>query len=155
MYSATVVLSSKQIKLMLLDGVTVAGTLYPASHNQFARFKGYAFFDCVDAGLLPWNTTKSGIDVDSPIFLAARQIMIQMMRPVIDFLNKVDRELDSDVDSQPLTESINSATLTRLSNFDASALPQAFTAPRPPRGGSAPRISRISYNRPSEQVIKV
>lgn len=39
------------------DGKTV-----PRYHNQFARFRGYAFFDCDDASRLPWTTTKTGVD---------------------------------------------------------------------------------------------
>ncbi len=30
----------------------------PKYHNQFARFRGYVFFDSANAGLLPWNTTN-------------------------------------------------------------------------------------------------
>ena len=60
----------------------------PQYHNQYARFRGYVFFDSDHAGLLPWTTTKSNVDADSPIFRAVRLEMLYMMRPIIDFLNK-------------------------------------------------------------------
>ena len=60
-------------------------TTIPKYHNQFARFRGYAFFDCDDAARLPWNTTKTGVDLDSPIYRSVRLTMLTMMRPVIDF----------------------------------------------------------------------
>ena len=68
------------------------GRTIPKYHNQFARFRGFAFFDSDNTGLLPWNTTKTGVDADSPIFRAVRLAMITLMRPVIDFLNKLDKE---------------------------------------------------------------
>jgi len=35
----------------------------PKSHHQFARFRGYAFFECEDPGRIPWNSTKTGVDM--------------------------------------------------------------------------------------------
>ena len=64
----------------------------PKYHNQFARFRGFVFFHSVDASLLPWNTTKTGVDADSAIYRSVRQKMIILMRPVIDFLNKLKEE---------------------------------------------------------------
>jgi len=64
----------------------------PAYHDQYSRFRGYAFFDCDDASRLPWTTTKKGVDADSPIWRDTRQRMKNATRPVIDFLNELDKE---------------------------------------------------------------
>ena len=42
--------------------------MMPRFHNQYARFRGAAFFDSEDSTLLPWNTTKDGIDEGVPVF---------------------------------------------------------------------------------------
>jgi Histidine kinase-, DNA gyrase B-, and HSP90-like ATPase len=64
----------------------------PAYHDQYSAFRGYVMFDCDDAARLPWTTTKKGVDADSPIWRDARQTMKDLTRPIIDFLNELDRE---------------------------------------------------------------
>ena len=64
----------------------------PGFHGQFNHLRGYAYFDCDDASRLPWNTTKTGINTDSLIFRAVRLEMMKLMRPVVDFLNKLKEE---------------------------------------------------------------
>jgi hypothetical protein len=36
----------------------------PKYHNRFPMFRGYAFFESDDASILPWTTTKTGVDHD-------------------------------------------------------------------------------------------
>jgi hypothetical protein len=64
----------------------------PNYHDQYSRFRGYALFEAVDPALLPWTTTKTGIDADSPVWRATRPHMERITRPVIDFLNLLDKE---------------------------------------------------------------
>lgn len=80
-------------------------------HGQFSLFRGYVFFYADNAGLLPWNTTKTNVDLDSPVYAAVRQKMISLMRPVITFLNKVkiERENDNPENNQPLNNLIKSS----------------------------------------------
>ena len=66
----------------------------PKYHNQFATFRGYVFFDSDDGSLLPWNTTKTGVDLDSRLYRAVRLDMVSVMRPAIDFLNRWKEEKD-------------------------------------------------------------
>jgi len=61
-------------------------------HDQFARFRGFALLVADASELLPWTSTKTGIDVDSPTWRRTKQLMREMTRPVIDFLNQLDRE---------------------------------------------------------------
>jgi len=75
----------------------------PSYHNEYARFKGYVLFDSDRADALPWNTTKSGVDMDSTHYRNVRAHMISAMRPVIDFMSRVAREkkrLSEDDESQ-------------------------------------------------------
>lgn len=68
------------------------GRTIPRFHTQFSRFRGFAFFDSDRADLLPLTTTKVGVDTTSPLWRATRQQMIELTRPVIDFLNALDWE---------------------------------------------------------------
>ena len=42
--------------------------MMPRFHNQYARFRGATFFDSEDPKLLPWNTTKDGVDEGLPVY---------------------------------------------------------------------------------------
>jgi hypothetical protein len=68
------------------------GERIPKFHPQFARFRGFVFLDCDNPALLPWNTTKTGLDTDNELYKGVRREMNILARPVIDFLNNLDRE---------------------------------------------------------------
>ena len=127
------------------------GVTMPKYHNQFARFRGYAFFDCDDAGLLPWNTSKTDVALDSPLFQSTRQQMIGMARNVIDFLNKLKQE--NDVKEQtgrtPLLDLLNTSKPMDLDDLKRQPL---FVAPKVPPIPTPPKTQPISYRRPVEQV---
>jgi len=69
-------------------------------HDQFHRFRGYVLFSADNPANLPWNTTKTGMDMDSPIFKYVRQQMIEMMRPVMTLLNLLKKEREGDTPSE-------------------------------------------------------
>jgi hypothetical protein len=130
------------------------GRIIPRFHNQFARFRGYVFFDCDDAGKLPWNTTKTGVDSDSRTYQAVRQRMIEMMRPVIDFLNRLDAERDNEPGERFLTETVEKTRQYRLPKL--SETPR-FVAPEPPSKPKVktPRTRRIQYDKPEVEIEEV
>ncbi len=119
----------------------------PKFHNQYAMFRGYVFFDADNASLLPWNTTKTGVDSDSAAFKAIRQRMIVLMQPVLTFLNDLDRKKDAP--DQPLHEAVEAATVVRVSDVKRSAM---FVAPKKPK--LQPETARIAYTKPLNQVEK-
>ncbi|HWX17380.1 MAG TPA: hypothetical protein VNY07_12410 [Chthoniobacterales bacterium] len=123
-------------------------------HPQFARFRGYVFFDCDDPSRLQWNSTKTGLNTDSHVYRATRQMMVNATRPVIDFLNELDAE--KELDERPLQKAVEKAeskaiaavkaTLTRNRNFRYKGL----------KGDSDPdQPIRISYVRRLGDVQKV
>ena len=125
-------------------------TIIPSYHNQFARFRGIVSFDSRDAGLLPWNTTKTDVSQDNSYWQKTFQRMIEMMRPVIDFLNELDKDIDDFTrDESPLFDVVGRAIqmqadkLIRKSEF------------RGPRRGSIQKRQRtvtIQYNKPLKDV---
>ena len=84
------------------------GARIPAFHNQYGRFRGLALLDAEETTDLPWNTTKTLLDVDQGVYRRARREMVLAMEPVVKFLNRVKderdeaRRLEKDPESQPL-----------------------------------------------------
>ena len=125
----------------------------PRYHNQFARFRGYAYIDSEDAGLLPWTTTKNGLDEQSGLYRGVRRDMITLMRPVISFLNALDSELDTRPEGdRPLVGLVAGAELVNVHEVQFGRVFQ-FTVKR----AQAPRrpMVTIQYSKPREQVAKV
>lgn len=125
--------------------------LVPSFHNQFARFRGLVFFDSNDSSLVPWNTTKTSIDQDNRYWRDAFDRMIEMMRPVIDFLN----DLDSDIEEHTKQESpLNQyVAKSRVVAPDALRTTATFQAPTRERFVKGPKKVTIQYSRPVDDVI--
>jgi hypothetical protein len=122
----------------------------PYYHNQFARFRGYIFFDAKNPAALPWNTTKTDVDLNSPAFQAARQKMVLAMRPVITFLNELDAERSPEKKQKTLTKTVASTKAKYLAALKVSHI---FVSPTPsPDKKTGPPTQRIAYERPKKQI---
>lgn len=123
----------------------------PNFHNQYSRFRGAAFFDSDDAALLPWNTTKDGVDEGLPVFAEAYSLMVSMMQPVVRFLDAVDHDREKPEGSRPLVElldhSATSQTITRLSRTDRFE----YEKPPPPPRPTEP-VTNVLYKKPKRLV---
>jgi hypothetical protein len=90
----------------------------PDYHPQFYRFRGYAFLDADDPRDLPWNTTKTNMDLDSPVYRTVLQQMVFIMRTVIDFLNGLHDEKsdykNGEISETPLQNAIDHSKLLEL-----------------------------------------
>lgn len=139
-----IILSADQSKTTGWDSISDDGV--PKYHNQFSRFRGYLLFFSTNAGKLPWNTMKTGVNPDSPIFQDARREMIALMRPIIDFLNRLDKEKDEEEDERELTRLV---AQTRSISFDeAPSYRTSFkiTLPKPPPKPK-PKMVSIQFRR--------
>lgn len=123
----------------------------PKPHYQFARFRGYVYFiaDAASADLLPWNTTKSTVDVENPIYQAVKQKMIRALRQAVDFLNKLDAELDRG--ETHLDNILKEAKSAKVKDIAPSAF---FVHPPPKPAPAKPKSIRIQYVRPPDEVEK-
>jgi hypothetical protein len=129
-------------------------TKIPRYHHQFSRFVGCAFFDSEDSSRLPWNTTKDGLDVELDIYRTVKLRMVSMMRPVIDFLNLVDKELDEpDKDKRVLSKLLEKAEY--LPPTTALPIAQSFKYTRPRPIPKRPETVRIQYDRPKDLADRV
>ncbi|MBI4028632.1 MAG: ATP-binding protein [Verrucomicrobia bacterium] len=122
-----------------------------AYHPDFAFFRGYAYFESDDGGLLPWTTTKTGVDADSPIYKAVQREMIEMTKPVLTFLGNLAKERAADGKQHPLEEAISTAHPMQV---QAVTRPSLFTAPLPAPVPTGPRMQRIQYDKPAAEVEK-
>lgn len=124
------------------------GQATPGAHGQFSRFRGYAVFESDNAKALPWNTSKSGVDTESKVYQSARLEMANALRQVVDFLNELDAERDSE--STFLKERVSEAVEVALSSVAASA---RFVAPsRAAPTATKPTTVRIQFTRSVEDV---
>jgi hypothetical protein len=130
------------------------GKKIPRFHNQFARFRGYVFFDADKPMALPWNTTKTDVDYNSATYQDIRSRMIIAMRPIIDFLNDLDRENTEAKVSGPgiLAKTVAKTTPTAIEVLKMRA---KFSAPVPKKAKAAKTSQKISYERPIPQITKV
>lgn len=128
----------------------------PNYHNQYSLFRGFAFFDSDDASLLPWNTTKTGVDMDASLFKAVRLEMKNMMQPVIAFLNDLDREREhtraQKADPGPIERVIKDSKPVKMVAIRSK---RNFTGPAPTKRAVEPENMRISYSRPVGAVAVV
>lgn len=126
----------------------------PRYHNQFDRFRGFVFFDSDQAALLPWNTTKTGVDKDSPIFRYVKLTMSKLARQVITFLNELDKENQlAETDDKPLHDTVSGAKAASVAQVRTSS---SFTWPVQTNPiPLAPKPGYIQYHEPAEKIEKV
>jgi len=119
-------------------------------HRQYCRFRGLAFFKAENAKDLPWNTSKNNIDASSPIFLNTRAQMIELMKPILKFLNlmKTEREKTedgADKKDKPYERAVNQGTTSDVYNLNSSNLESSFVIPE----------VEIEDNEPAEEMVKI
>lgn len=115
-----------------------------AYHPQYRDFRGYAFLTAKDAGLLPWNTTKTGVDQDSPVFRQVKAQMQSSLKGVQAVVNRLKKETEGGQpeEKSPLAQSINEADEVSLE--DIPVAPQV-KVPGPP-SSPPPKTQQIVYS---------
>jgi hypothetical protein len=94
----------------------------PRFVSTFRGFLGIAFFFSKNPADLPWTTTKRGLNLESPVYQAARKEMSGIAGPVLEFLRsmylsdptetKEARDLVSDLKPANISEVIDRGTST-------------------------------------------
>lgn len=122
----------------------------PSFHNQFARFRGIVSFDCADSSRVPWNTTKTDVDQDSPVWRQTFERMMEMMRPVIDFLNELDKDIDENTrENSPLLDFVAKAPSKPTTTMTERA---TFSAPARGAVTKGPKYIKVQYSKLLEDV---
>ena len=126
----------------------IDGEQTPKPHWQFRRFRGYAFFESQWPDVLPWNTTKTSLDVEAPAYRQIKSDMSSALRQVIAFLNSLDAEAS---EAGPLSAAVEAATPLQLLQIkqNKSFVYQVKSAK------AQPKEAQISYKKPSDMVNQV
>ena len=129
----------------------------PKYHPDFAYFRGYVFFDSDDPSLLPWTTTKTGVDVDSPVYKSARLEMMRLLRPVLDFLRRLAAEKSAKESGEqketPLGDAVHTAEEV---SHNAVSERTSFSSPPPAEKKAKKRTTqRIQYDAEKVDIARV
>jgi hypothetical protein len=68
------------------------GVNLPLYHSKLRGFVGIVCFYSNNPNLLPWTTTKRGLNMDSKIYIKIKQEMNALARPIISFLNSMYKD---------------------------------------------------------------
>ncbi|ERI94640.1 hypothetical protein HMPREF1982_00777 [Clostridiales bacterium oral taxon 876 str. F0540] len=115
-------------------------------HPTFARFRGYVFFQSNNLEKLPWNTTKTGVDSSSSIYIYAKMKMKSAARPIFEFLVALKNQ---DSEENKSESEIDNLTLVNVENLQVNN--QFIIGTNFKRIIENPSV-RISYNKPREEV---
>lgn len=139
------------------------GKELPKYHDQYFRFRGYVFFNADDSSKLPWTTSKTGIDKDSPEYSYTKAQMILMakqVKPLMDEMKK-ERERDNPENERILNLKVQQATEKSVKEVSVilqnkKSLPVAYVYPKTlfnpaPKGNLD---TTISFSKPTIKVKK-
>lgn len=96
-------------------------------HNSYAGFRGVVYFTSKEPEKLPWNTTKTGLDETSLVYLKAREKMLEVFKIVRSFLDEVEKNTKDNDDGiqetiakMPVVELTNQNTKNMIHNRELS-----------------------------------
>lgn len=133
-------------------GTDEAGGI-PKFHNQYARFRGFVFFDADETDELPWDTRKTTVDPESPAYVHTKTKMAGMMRPVIDFLDEVKKEKEDDTRDNTLKDRLEAADAVPYDEVETGDEFKAPDASEP--GDEEPETRTIQYKREEERIEEI
>ena len=67
-------------------------------HNNYAGFRGIVYFSSKHPEKLPWNTTKTGLDETSLVYLRAREKMLEIFKIVKNMLDDIRKNTENNDD---------------------------------------------------------
>ena len=145
-----VVLSADRSDETGWGSIAEQGEGIPKFHNQYARFRGVAFFSCRLSKKLPWNTTKTGLDPSHKAWQTALPKIVDHTRSIINFLNNLDKDIDEwGSRSSPMLSSLRSETQSRpVESFSHVQRFSYNTQPRAP----GPKTIKIQYSREETKI---
>lgn len=121
---------------------------FPKWHPQYNGFNGIVHFRAADPKLLPWTTTKRGVDETAPVYRQAISRMKLITRTYIDYTNARKQNLEEAKQKETLGRFVS--TIPATSPTDAMKVP-AF----PPSASTRVKSVNIAYAVPEKQFIEV
>lgn len=124
--------------------------------NAYAPFQGVVMFNSPNVATLPWNTSKTGIDGSSLIYVSAREKMVKIFRIVKDAIEKMrlpddeaclDLEMDNVIENMSTIELSSQTVKNSISNNREMNIEKVVSKAKP--------VTRISYVKSKEEVERV
>jgi hypothetical protein len=130
-----------------LTGWGTAGL--PKYHSKYNGFIGLLFFESKDPLLLPWRTTKRGINPDSIAYQRTRPQMAAVARPIITFLNDMyPSDIPEELSERAVAESVHGVDIRSF----ASRPQSDFAVSRRRRVTQASDTVRVQYNARKREI---
>jgi hypothetical protein len=134
-------------------------------HPQYRGFRGYVYLTALNTALLPWNTTKTGVDQDSRVWRQVQSEMKTALVSVQAVINRLKREGeeaedpdgsadggDGDGDA-PYTKALRAAKPTALS--DLAEAQSVVVPPVPAQPRRRRTTKKIQYEVPLDQFEEI
>jgi hypothetical protein len=132
-----------------LTGWGTAGL--PKYHSKYNGFIGLLFFQSSNPLLLPWRTTKRGVNTDSMAYQRIRPEMAVAARPIITFLNEMyPSEIPEELSQRTVAENVKGADLRSF----AKSASTDFSISKRTRTPSDETVS-IQYNASKSDVDRI
>jgi hypothetical protein len=144
-----VILSADRSEATGWDTVADQKNGIPKYHNQYARFRGVAFFSCKESRKLPWNTTKTGLDTSAAVWQVTYPKMLDHTRTVIRFLNALDADMEDYGRNSPLLSALNKETQSK--DVESFREAKAFSWNKNPEV-PGPKTTKIQYSREDTKI---
>lgn len=126
------------------------GVVGPQFTPKYRGFVGVAFFFSDDPSVLPWTTTKRGLNRESRVFQLARHKMVAAGRPVLTFLNNMyPSEALEEVPERKLADSVKSTPIHKLT----SSGEKSFRA-RPRKKTPKPAMISVQYKARKSDIAR-
>lgn len=125
------------------------GDSAPAYHPQYRRFRGYVYLTAAKPDLLPWNTTKTGVDQDSRVWRRVQSEIKVSLGQVVSALNRLknERESGEDLDETPVSAALSKAKPVPLEDLPKQSELHAPPMRRMPRPAPSRRTTqKIQYD---------
>ena len=133
----------------------------PKYHPIYNEFRGLVFIQSEDPSKLPLNTSKTDLDIETPIYEYIRNKMIQTAKPLIKHLSQKYLEDKTTLDEienkiqkrETGTEEEEIAIEVKHLRLDEITVGSVFKAPEKPK--PAIKMALIKYKKPKKLVEKV
>ncbi|MDV7244455.1 MULTISPECIES: ATP-binding protein [Rhodococcus] len=137
--------------LLVADRSPITGWGSPAAayHPQYRLFRGFVYLAADDASLLPWNTTKTAVDRDSPVFRKVQNEMKLALVAVQGAINRAKNErakIEENDEKPEMLVAFDESPDVPLSQLPKSKT-MVYPAPpaRPRPTAPARRTQRVQY----------
>lgn len=119
-------------------------------HNNYAGFRGIVYFGSKHPEKLPWNTTKTGLDETSLVYLRAREKMLEIFKIVKSILDDIRKNTEDKDDGIEETIAKMQGTEMTIENVNKVKENRAVSI-KNVSVTTTPNVT-INYKKPKEEV---